>query len=93
MPQRRRRTYIVGYQNASAVERKIGRLDRWILHDGVMTKAFPFTSKGKLSEFKIEGSIPEVSENFNKDKKTSPFADAGIIKDRKVMTISTSPVY
>jgi len=94
MPQRRRRTYIVGYQNESNVNRKIESLQDWMLYEGVMAKAFPFEQKDKsLSSFDIVGSISEVSENFNKEQNESPFGDAGIMRERHVLSVDTTPVY
>lgn len=94
MPQRRRRTYIVGYREDSVVYRKIKSLDKWVQYDGVMAKAFPFEQKEKtLSLFDIEGSIKEVSDNFNKGKKDSPFGNAGIMRDRHVYSVDALPVY
>lgn len=94
MPQRRRRTYIVGYREGSAVHNKLEGLENWVCYDGVMAKAFPFSMKGgSASEFDIEGSIPEVSDNFNKGQKDSPFGDAGIMHDRHVFTVDAAPVY
>lgn len=94
MPQRRRRTYILGYLQESTVAEKVNRLDKWVLFDGVMAKAFPFKKKGNMvSEFEIKGSIKEVSDNFNKGFKTSPFGDAGIMQDRCVYSVDTVAVY
>ncbi len=97
MPQRRRRTYIVGYRENSTIHRKIETLQKWTLYDGVMAKAFPFEAKkGTMSEFDIEGTIKEVSDNFNKSEKgnaCSPFGDAGIMKERHVYSVDTCPVY
>lgn len=94
MPQRRRRTYIVGYQKNSVVARKIDAMSDWVEFDGVMAKAFEFKPKaGSLSEFDIEGSIQEVSAGFNKDKKESPFGNAGMMKDRHVYSVDAEPVY
>lgn len=97
MPQRRRRTYIVGYRENSAIFRKIESLQNWILYDGVMVKSFPFEpKKGTISEFDIEGTIKDVSDNFNKSDKgnvSSPFGDAGIMKERHVYSVDASPVY
>ena len=79
MPQRRRRTYIVGYREESTIYNKIEELNDWVLYDGVMAKAFPFQMKPKsVSVFEIEGSIKEVSDNFNKTDKEGtrvPFRD------------------
>ncbi len=94
MPQRRRRTYIVGYQKNSVVARKIDAMADWVEFDGVMAKAFEFKPKaGSLSEFDIEGSIQEVSAGFNKDKKDSPFGNAGMMKDRHVYSVDSEPIY
>lgn len=97
MPQRRRRTYIVGYREDSTIYRKVEDLNNWVLYDGVMAKAFPFEAKkGTISEFDIKGTIKEVSDNFNKSKKgdaASPFGDAGVMKERHVYSVDTNAVY
>lgn len=94
MPQRRRRTYIVGYREGSPVAAKVRQLADWVLYDGVMAKAFPFRAKGGTqSEFDIEGTIKEVSDNFNKDGKTSPWGNAGIMCGRHVFSVDADPVY
>lgn len=94
MPQRRRRTYIVGYQKNSAVAQKIERMEDWVEFDGVMAKAFEFRPKeGTVSDFNIEGSIKEVSDSFNKGKKVSPFGNAGMMKDRHVYSVDADAVY
>ena len=94
MPQRRRRTYIIGYHESCVVSNSIENLSNWVLYDGVMAKAFPFkTKENSISEFKIEGTISEVSADFNKVGKNSPFGDAGIMRARKVYSVDTVPIY
>ncbi len=94
MPQRRRRTYIVGYLNNSVVANKIDTMKDWVEFDGIMAQAFPFQVKnGTLTEFSIEGTIQEVSANFNKTKKDSPFGNAGMMKNRHVYSVDANPVY
>ena len=94
MPQRRRRTYIVGYQKYSVVTQKIDKMEDWVEFDGVMAKAFEFKPKEKTnSSFDIEGTIQEVSANFNKGRKTSPFGNAGMMIDRHVYSLDADPVY
>ena len=94
MPQRRRRTYIVGYLKNSVVAQKIERMEDWVEFDGVMAKAFEFRPKeGTVSDFNIEGSIKEVSDSFNKGKKASPFGNAGMMKDRHVYSVDAEAVY
>lgn len=94
MPQRRRRTYILGYKEGSSVCRKVRELNHWVLFDGVMANAFPFAEKDKsMSTFEINGTIKEVSDNFNKGKKDSPFGDAGMMRNRQVFSVDAIPVY
>ncbi|MBR1765795.1 MAG: DNA (cytosine-5-)-methyltransferase [Bacteroidales bacterium] len=94
MPQRRRRTYIVGYKKNSCVARKIEGMEEWVKFDGVLAQAFPFRAKeSSESSFDINGTIPEVSDNFNKGKKHSPFGNAGIMIDRHVYSVDADPVY
>ena len=94
MPQRRRRTYMVGYQQNSIVAKKIERKEDWVEFDGVLAQAFPFRAKEKTaSAFDINGTIQEVSANFNKGKKDSPFRNAGIMSDRRVYSVDANPVY
>ncbi len=94
MPQRRRRTYIVGYRQNSKVAQKIDQMEDWVEFDGVMAQAFPFRVKeNTLSIFNIEGSIQDVSANFNKGKKDSPFGNAGMMMNRKVFSIEAEAVY
>ena len=94
MPQRRRRTYIVGYQKDSVVAKKIEKMEDWVEFDGVMAKAFEYRPKEKtVSAFDIEGTIQEVSAGFNKGKKDSPFGNAGMMMDRHVYSVDADPVY
>ncbi len=94
MPQRRRRTYIVGYQKESVVAKKIEQMEDWVEYDGVLTQAFPFRAKeDTVSAFDINGTIQEVSSNFNKGKKNSPFGSAGIMRERHVYSVDAEPVY
>ena len=94
MPQRRRRTYIVGYLKNSIVANKIKGMEDWVEFDGVMAQAFPFkVSEGTQSKFDIKGTIQEVSTLFNKGAKDSPFGNAGIMIDRHVYSADAIPVY
>ncbi len=94
MPQRRRRTYIVGYRHESVVAQQIEDADNWLFFDGVMAKAFPYIKKEATeSRFAIDGTIQEVSANFNKGKSTSPFGNAGIMIDRNVISVDAEAVY
>jgi DNA (cytosine-5)-methyltransferase 1 len=94
MPQRRRRTYIVGYREDTPVYNEMSDMKHWVLYDGVMAKAFPAVQKdNSLSIFDIEGTIKEVSDNFNKGKKESPFGCAGVMRERHVFSLDVQAVY
>lgn len=94
MPQRRRRTYIVAYKKNSVVANKVQDKRDWVLFDGVLAKAFPFEQKYRTeSIFDIEGTIKEVSDNFNQGKKETPFGNAGIMIDRHVYSVDAIPYY
>lgn len=95
MPQRRRRTYIVGYRNDTAITSKIKNPGEWIVSKGTIADALPVavTYADQFNTFKIEGDIPVVSDNFNKEKKDSPFENTGIVINRNVTTINTTAMY
>lgn len=97
MPQRRRRTYIVAYHEGTSLATQFGELENrfdWVLQYGVMPTAFPCQKKdSKTSSFNISDDIADVSENFNKGKKESPFKNSGVMANGKVYTLDTIPVY
>ena len=94
MPQRRRRTYIVGYLQNSVVAKKVEALDDWVKYDGVLAQAFHYNVKeGSESDFDIIGSIQKVSETFNKGQKESPFGNAGVMSNRHVYSVDADPMY
>ena len=94
MPQRRKRTYIVGYRNDSVVANKIENQEKWMLYDGLLAQSFPFKPKTtKVTTFDINGTLQEVSANFNIEKKDSPFGDAGIMINRHILTVDAMAIY
>lgn len=95
MPQRRKRIYIVAYLEDTGIARSIKTQEDWILHSGTIASAFPVKVKGNavVSRFTINGSLEEISKNFNKHKVTFSFANAGIMNKREVATIATIPDY
>ncbi len=95
MPQKRRRTYILAYRNDMPIVQRINNKLTWILKEGSMAKAFPAASKADsvVRQFNIEGDLADVSANFNKNKETMVFENAGVMTDRKVVSIAVSPIY
>ena len=95
MPQRRKRTYIIGYKNDLAMTRQIDNPLEWILSKGIMAQAFPLSIdyKNQPTSFHIEGDSSTVSSSFNKGKKDSPFENVGIMKNREVTTLEAKAKY
>ena len=94
MPQRRRRTYIFAFKRDTSIAKSVTDMLEWISETGVMAKAFPAEiADNKISTFKIEGTLAEVTEGFNKGKSLSPFKNSGVMINRKVLTAVTTPVY
>ena len=97
MPQRRKRIYIMAYKKNSPVYKEIKTIknpEEWMLSKGVMAGAFQSKPVEDIREFKIEGTILEVSDKFNsKTPSTSPFSDIGMVIDRQVYTVKTKAVY
>jgi len=97
LPQRRRRIYIIGYHNSTAIYQKIKSLkykEDWITKEGVHINAFP--SRCKNNNIIIESiadDLVEVSNNFNKGKKLSPFQNTGIMIDGKFWTCKMESSY
>lgn len=95
MPQRRRRTYILGYRMSSHIAKEIKDPIQWINENGTMAQAFPINIEDSvhISQFDIDGDIVSVSSNFNKGKKESPFLNTGIMINRQVITMASQPLY
>jgi DNA (cytosine-5)-methyltransferase 1 len=97
MPQRRRRIFILAYSQNSTVYNEIKETNSsdWLLKDGTLANAFPVQSDNILfpNEFKLNGDIVEISENFNKKGKKGMFENTGIMIDGIVTTIKTKPSY
>lgn len=97
MPQRRRRTYMVAYHKdtrlASQFEKITDKFE-WILKDGIMPQAFNCLKKGgKVNTFNLSDDISEVSDNFNKGRRESPFKNSGVMANGKVYSLDTLPTY
>lgn len=83
--QRRRRTFIFAYRNDSRYGKSRISTDAAsiIQSDGLMAKAFPVDSVGKISETTISDDIVEVSDNF-----AFSFENAGYMCNGKIYTAS-----
>ncbi len=94
MPQRRRRTYMFAFKQDTPFSEAIVAPVDWLYKDGVMANAFPIQKENiRPYTFVIKGNLAEVSDSFNKGKSTSPFKNAGLIVNRTVYTIQSTPDY
>ena len=96
LPQRRRRIYILGYKNNSQIHKTIKKGNdpvQWLSKTGTISEAFPIEVSSSVLSFNITGDLEEITESFNKNKKMSPFLNAGIMIDRMVHTTKGSPSY
>ena len=94
MPQRRRRAYILGYRKGTRQYEELKRSPgEWLLKKGIMPEAFPIEESESLRINEILlGPATEVSEKFNKDGKSSPFENAGVMVGGKIYTARIVPV-
>ena len=97
MPQRRCRTYMVGYLKSTNINGK-SNYREWVLKEGIIAKAFPCYArtgkKEKISHFTIKGDLPDISDNFNRsDSSNSPFLNAGYMSEREVYSVDVDANY
>lgn len=98
MPQRRRRTYIVGYQKDTSIANEADKCNAsdWILNKSVIGDVFKshISDKRYISNFTIKDDLATISSTFNiEHKDKSPFYSAGLIKDGIVMSFDVEPEY
>lgn len=94
MPQRRRRVYILGYNKGTKPYKDIKKTTAhvWLTQTGVTARGFKINPPEKIDEFNINGDLLELTENFNKNGKVSPFQTSGLMIDDKVWTFKADPV-
>ena len=85
--QRRKRVYILARRNAN-----------WKLSErltsGIMSRAFPFNPVGNISYVDIPKDPFVATKDFNSERsKTSPFLDAGVMVDNRVITCKVEEDY
>lgn len=95
MPQRRRRVFFLGYHKSSKLYNEIFTGDglAWILEKGTIANALPNELDGNPQEFKLEGDLVNLTNDFNLNKKLSPFFNTGIMKDGRILTLKSKANY
>ena len=96
MPQRRRRVYIVAYHKSTDLYNKMKSLNKndIIINRGVISGAFNvvYSKPEIINEGKISKKFNQISKNFNKNKKLSPFKNSGIMVDGFFYSVKTDSV-
>ena len=99
MPQKRRRTYILGYLKNSFNTKATSSPAEWIFSKGIFAKAFPVVIPDTLPNItplelssEKEDRLIDISENFNKKKDDKPFANSGLMVNGIAYSISTTPI-
>jgi DNA (cytosine-5)-methyltransferase 1 len=97
-PQRRRRVFILAYKEGTKPYAKLKKqknITTWLHKDGIMAKAFPvYVPTIKPDVFTIEGNLEHISNTFSKpNPQVSPFHNSGVMINRTVHTIKTTPKY
>ena len=99
MPQKRRRTYIVGYKKDSKIAIGFSTPAQWIYNDGVFAKAFPVVVPETIKEVpglklsnKKKDRLVDITDNFNSAQLDKPFSNSGVMVDGVAYSLATMPV-
>lgn len=95
MPQRRRRVFFIGYHKTTEIYKRLQETSKidWLTKEGTIAKAFPVNNTSSIQEIELKGNLVEITENFNKTSKLSPFQNAGMLINGKVFTTKTEASY
>ena len=95
MPQRRRRVFFLGYHKSTKIYKEIAKtgIDDWLVKNGTISSTFPVNAISKSEEFDLNGDLVEITKNFNKNKRFSPFLNTGVMVKGRVSTVKTEPIY
>ena len=95
MPQRRRRIFFIGYHKSTNIYKRIAKSKKedWLDKKGTIASAFPIEKIELLREIKIDGDLVQITNEFNKNGKLSPFQNSGLLYKGKVFTCKTIPNY
>jgi DNA (cytosine-5)-methyltransferase 1 len=99
MPQKRRRTYIVGYKKDGIIGKAFTKPEDWLFLSGVFAKAFPVLIEDplpalrtiKLSD-KKKDRLLDITNEFNSNNKLHPFENSGLMVNGIAYSVSTEPV-
>ena len=99
MPQKRRRTYIVGFKKDSKIATGFSSPAQWIYKDGVFAKAFPVLVPEAIKDIpglklsnKKKDRLVDITDNFNSAQLDKPFSNSGVMVDGVAYSVATIPV-
>ena len=87
-PQKRKRVFIYARKGKSPRDKL-----QYILNDSIFARAFPAVLKDKTANFSLDGETWELSRNFSRGKKKSPFGTAGIYDGKSLFTADVKAIY
>ncbi len=95
MPQRRRRLFFIGYKKNSKIFKMIKSENPvdWLNKKGVLAKAFRPININEVKIIDFKDNLVEVSKNFNKTSKRTPFENSGVMINGKIFTSRMLPRY
>lgn len=95
MPQRRRRVFFIGYHKSTAIYKRLQKSNiiDWLTEEGTIANAFPIVKTTLIQEVELKGDLVEITDDFNKNGKLSPFQNTGILINGKIFTTKTKPLY
>ena len=95
MPQRRRRVFFIGYHKSTDVYKRLQKSNKtnWLTEEGTIANAFPVAKTNSIQEVELKGDLVEITNEFNKNGKLSPFQNTGLLIKGKVYTTKTEPNY
>lgn len=99
MPQKRRRTYIVGYKKDGIIGKTFTKPEDWVFNSGVFAKAFPVLIEEKLPALRMlklsekkKDRLLDITNEFNGNNKLHPFENSGFMVNGIAYTVSTIPI-
>ena len=95
MPQRRRRVFFIGYHKSTEIYKRLQKSKKinWLTEEGTIANAFPVAKTDSIQEVELKGDLVEITNDFNKNGKLSPFQNTGLLIKGKVYTTKTVPNY
>lgn len=95
MPQRRRRIFFIGYHKSTEIYKRLQKSQKlnWLIKEGTIANAFPVKNTNSIQEVELNGNLVEITNEFNKKGKLSPFQNTGLLINGKVFTAKTEANY